>query len=83
MKKGNLEKGEVENGKKDTETGKVEKQKRRPANGPMHKAMKEFIDGKKGEGVAYHAALSMWKTCDERQAIVDALSDAERKRRRF
>lgn len=87
LEKGKVKKGKVEEEKVEGKVGKekVERAKRKPANGPMTKALKEFIDGKRNEdkGLSYFDALKTWKTSDERAAIVDTLSDGERKRRRF
>ena len=57
--------------------------KRGKASGPMAEAMKAFHQAKKAEGFTYSEAQGLWKTSAERQAIVQTMSDAEKKRRRY
>lgn len=67
--------------KKD-QSGKPKK-KKAPANGPMTAALKEFVARMKDEGFPYMEAMRLWKNSDERLDIVENLSEAECKRRRY
>lgn len=61
-----------------------EKKARKPhSQGPMFKAMREFIGKLQEEGFSYKEGQQRWKTSQQRQDIVSAMSESERKRRRF
>ena len=71
--------------KKDTVAkGKTKKLKRKPNDGPMECAMKEYIrDCRSRDGCSYAEARSMWGESKERRAIIEGMTEAERRRRRF
>ena len=56
---------------------------RKPNAGPMGETMQAFVKQLKSEGVSHRDAMKAWKVSAERQAIVDGLGEAEKKRRRF
>ena len=64
---------------------KTEKPKktRKPNDGPLGLAMGVFLAKRKSKKVPHWEAMAEWKVSAERQAIVDRLGEAERKRRRF
>lgn len=57
--------------------------KRKPQNGPLTKAMREFMARCKQNGLKYQQALHQWKFSEERKAIVSTVSMSERARRRY
>lgn len=59
------------------------KKKRKPNNGPMTHALMHFTARHRGQGKSYKEALALWKTSDERKAILAGMSEAEIKRRRY
>ena len=95
--KAKAEKKAEENKETETEVsktkGKTSKQKKpsqedkkggkKKMDGPMTSAMKAFIELKISEGHTYFEARGLWKTSADRQAIVDGMSEAEAKRRRY
>ena len=54
-----------------------------PLAGPMQIEMKKFVDGLKANGYGHFQAMDLWKQSKERAKIVNAMSESERKRRRY
>jgi len=67
---------------KESEKGEAGK-KRKASDGPMMKAMSEFVKEARAAGSSYKEALSAWKNSKEREAIVMSLPAHEVKRRRY
>ena len=59
------------------------KKKRKPNDGPLEAPYRRYMEAKKQEGVSFHEAQRGWKTSQERKQVVDQMSEAERKRRRY
>lgn len=57
--------------------------KRNHGNGPMAAAKNTFMQNMKSEGYSYRECLELWKESEEREAIVQSMSESERKRRRY
>ncbi len=74
-------------GKKTTKKGQKKQDKCKKENkggaGPMAEAMKAFREAAQQRGESYKDAMAKWKGSAERQAIVNGLSYAEQKRRRY
>eukprot|EP00435_Cladocopium_sp_Y103_P061641 s308_g23.t1 len=61
-----------------------EKPTRKPADGPMTTAMKAFMEStKKDKNIKHSEAVKLWMKSKERNSIIEALPQNERKRRRF
>ena len=58
-------------------------QEKKKYEGPLMKAMADFLQQKKMELFTFREAQGMWKTSSERDAITSTLSESERKRRRY
>ncbi len=59
------------------------KKARKPSAGPMAEAMGSFVAAAKAEGYSHQESLRLWKLSPERDAIVQGMSESERKRRRY
>ena len=68
------------NGKKNQ--GK-EKKNRKPNEGPLTGAMKEYIQRRRAGGLSYREAMKEWGESSERAEIVNKMSYSEQKRRRY
>ena len=70
--------------KKKKKTSNAKKTKKRShKDGPMQEAMKKYIASKREKGFTYMQALQKWRNSSKRASIVDNMSEAERKRRRY
>ena len=56
---------------------------KRKRHGPMTDAMELFIAARKADGLNYMQAMGLWRDSDERAAIVNRMTPAERKKRRY
>lgn len=54
-----------------------------PENGPMFQTFQAFVAKRKSKGMSHADAVAAWKTSKQRAAIVDNMSEAERKKRRY
>eukprot|EP00435_Cladocopium_sp_Y103_P017245 s4632_g4.t1 len=61
----------------------TEKKPRKPNEGPLAGAMKEYITRRRAEGLSYMEAMKEWGKSKERAEIVDSMSYSEQKRRRY
>lgn len=55
----------------------------RNANGPVVQTYKKFMDEKKGSGMSHAKARELWMESTERAELLQGMTTAERKRRRF
>lgn len=80
-----MEKPEDEKSKQGKKNKKKEGQKKPRAkpDGPMMEAMREFVEKKRAKGFGYHESLALWKNSKKRRSILETLSEAEIKRRRY
>lgn len=69
--------------KKNEKKHNKDKKKDKGGAGPMAEAMKAFREAAQQRGDSYKEAMAKWKTSAERQAIVNGMSYAEQKRRRY
>lgn len=51
--------------------------------GPMTAALKLYVEARKQEGLGYMEAMALWRGSSERAAIVDKMTPAERKKRKY
>jgi len=68
--------------KEEKKRGK-DKKKNKGGAGPMAEAMQAFREAAQQRGDSYKEAMAKWKVSAERQAIVNGMSYAEQKRRRY
>lgn len=52
-------------------------------SGPMTAALEQFVKDRKAEGLNYMQAMGMWRDSAERAAIVNQMTPAERKKRKY
>ena len=78
-------KGKAKGNKVDKTKGRSKKvpPKRNHGDGPMAAAKNTFMQSMKSEGYSYRECLELWKESEEREAIVQSMSESERKRRRY
>lgn len=57
--------------------------KRNHGDGPMAAAKNTFIQSMKNEGYSYKECVQLWMESEERDWIVQSMSESERKRRRY
>lgn len=58
-------------------------QKAKGTQGPLQKALAQFVKANKAEGKAYREIMKEWMESSEREAIVSTFDQSERKRRRY
>ena len=62
---------------------KAKQQKAGPENGPVYKTYQAFLCECKSHGMSHSESVKAWEGSDERAAIVNSMTEAERKKRRY